>query len=183
MRHMIYTAVSHDGPAAVRFPRGSGVGVPLDSDFRYLPLGKGRLIFGEQSRSADVLILGLGSMAHPAMQAAEQLAEQGLRAWVVDPRFVKPLDEELITGLATTAGRVVVAEEAMLAGGFGSAVLELFDRIGLTRVKVKRLGMADVHLEHGDPAKQRGRFGLDSAGIAKAAIDLCEGGRLLQTAG
>ncbi len=183
MRHMLYTAVSHDGPAALRFPRGSGVGLPLDSDFKALPIGKGRVLFGDPNRPADVLLIGLGSMAHPAKEAAAKLEVQGLRALVIDPRFVKPLDETLIAGLASSIGRVVIAEEAMLAGGFGSAVLELFDRLGVGQVKVKRLGMADVHLEHGDPTKQRSAYGLDAAGIAQAAIDLCEGRRLLQTAG
>jgi 1-deoxy-D-xylulose-5-phosphate synthase len=183
LRHMLFTAVAHDGPAAVRFPRGSGIGLPLDSDFKLLPMGKGRAIFGDPARAADVLILGLGSMAHPARDAAAMLTDQAVRAVVVDPRFVKPLDEELIAELAASIGRVVIAEEAMLAGGFGSAVLELFERKGLKAVKVARLGMTDVHLEHGDPAKQRGRLGLDAAGIARAALALCEGGKILQTAG
>ncbi len=182
MRHMLYTSVNRDGPSAVRFPRGSGVGVALDSDFKALPIGKGRIMRGEVAR-ADVAILGLGSMLHPSLAAAEKLDAQGIRAVVIDPRFVKPLDEELIAAVARDVGRLVIAEEAMLAGGFGSAVLELFERLGLTGIKVRRLGMHDENLEHGDPGKQKAQLGLDAAGIALAALGLCEGGTLLKTAG
>ena len=181
LRHMLYTGLHHDGPAAIRFPRGSGIGVPLDSSFQRLPIGKGRVVAGDPAR-AEVALLGLGSMLHPALEAAKRLEVQGVRAVVIDPRFVKPLDEELLAGLANSVGRFVIAEEAMLAGGFGSAVLELFERRGLFP-KVRRLGMADEHLEQGDPGKQKAKLGLDAAGIAAAALALLEGGTRLKTAG
>ncbi len=182
LRHMLYTATQSGRPAAVRFPRGSGQGVQLDSDLRELPIGKGRVVRGELGR-AEVAIVAVGSMVHPALAAAAELEARGVRAVVIDPRFVKPLDEELLCAAATQTKRLVVAEEAMLAGGFGSAVLELLERRGLEGIKVRRLGMADLHLEHGDPAKQRAELGLDAPGIVRAALALCEGGRLIKTAG
>ena len=181
LRHMLFTATRFAGPAAVRFPRGSGVGVPLDSDLRELPIGKGRILHGDLQR-ADVALIGLGSMSHPALSAAETLQAQGIRVVVVDPRFVKPLDEGLLLSVARQVPRLVIAEEAMLAGGFGSAILELFETHGIESVKVKRLGMTDVHLEHGDPARQRAALGLDAAGITSAALALCEGRTSIKTA-
>ena len=139
------------------------------------------MVAGDAQR-ADVALLGLGAMLHPALAAAQKLEAHGLRTVVVDPRFVKPLDEALILGLARQVGRLVVAEEAMLAGGFGSAVLELFEREGVT-AKVRRLGMVDEHLEHGDAVKQRAKLGLDAAGIERAALALCEGRTVVKTAG
>jgi 1-deoxy-D-xylulose-5-phosphate synthase len=182
MRHMVYTAISVDGPAAVRFPRGNGVGVLLDSDLKLLPIGKGRIVSGDPAR-ADVVIAALGSLVHPARAAAVRLAEAGIRAVVVDARFVKPLDEELICGLAQSIGKLVTAEEAMLAGGFGSAVLEALERRGVRQVAVRRLGLPDQIIEHGDPQKQRARFSLDEAGILGAAVELCRGDARLLTAG
>jgi 1-deoxy-D-xylulose-5-phosphate synthase len=182
MRHMLYTAISVDGPAAVRFPRGAGLGVPLDSALKLLPIGKGRIVHGDGAR-ADVVIAALGSMVHPAREAALRLAEAGLRAVVVDARFVKPLDDELICGLAQSIGKLVTAEEAMLAGGFGSAVLEALERRGGHHISVRRLGLPDQIIEHGDPQKQRARFSLDEAGIAAAAAELCRGDARLLTTG
>ncbi|MHB1843993.1 MAG: 1-deoxy-D-xylulose-5-phosphate synthase [Deltaproteobacteria bacterium] len=176
LRHMLYTALSVEGPAAVRFPRGSGLGIPLDSHFETLPLGKGRVVFGAKGKP-DLLIAALGSMVHPAMEAAERLAAKGLHALVVDARFVKPLDEPLFADLAAQAGRVLTVEEAALAGGFGSAVREALDRAGVRLSAFQSLGMPDVFLEHGDPARQRASIGLDAAGIAKAALALCGGAR------
>jgi 1-deoxy-D-xylulose-5-phosphate synthase len=182
MRHMLATAISVDGPAAVRFPRGNGVGVPLDSDLKILPIGKGRVVYGDGAK-ADVLIAAVGTLVHPARAAAARLADAGIRAVVVDARFVKPLDEDLICGLAQKIGKVVTAEEAMLAGGFGSAVLEALERRGVTKVAVRRLGLPDLMIEHGDPQKQRARYSLDEAGIVNAAAELCRGDGRLLTAG
>ncbi len=171
LRHMLHTALGVDGPAAVRFPRGSGQGVPLDSHFTALPIGKGRIVHGDAAR-ADVAIVAVGSMVHPAREAAAALAEAGVRAVVADARFVKPLDEELIRDLASSTRHVLTVEEAMLAGGFGSAVLECLEQGGLHGVETRRLGLPDVHVDHGDPGKQRARFGLEPAAIAAAATAL-----------
>ena len=182
LRHMLHTALTIDGPAAVRFPRGSGVGVPLDSSFETLPVGKGRVVHGEADGAA-ILIAAVGAMVHPARRAAERLALQGVRAVVVDARFVKPLDEELLCELARSTRRVLTVEESMLAGGFGSAVMEAFERAGLHEVELRRLGIPDETVEHGDSQIQRSRFGLDEAGIAAAALSLCHGRERLAPVG
>ncbi len=181
LRHMLHTALQIQGPAAVRFPRGSGTGVALDSHFQELPVGKGRIVQGDSARS-DLAIFALGNMVGPARKAADKLAAKGVRAVVVDPRFVKPLDDELVRDLASSTHRVLTIEEAMLAGGFGSAVFESLEQAGMNDVKLKRLGLPDLNVEHGDPGKQRTRLGLDDAGIVAAALALCEGKKLLATA-
>jgi 1-deoxy-D-xylulose-5-phosphate synthase len=121
-----------------------------------------------------VLLVAAGTPAHAAAAAAEDLARSGIEAAVVDARFVKPLDEETICGLAAQARRVVTVEENALAGGFGSACLEAFERAGLLErgLQVKRLGIPDAFVTHGDAAKQRAALGIDAAGIAAAAREL-----------
>jgi 1-deoxy-D-xylulose-5-phosphate synthase len=173
MRRMLATALQWDGPAAFRFPRGSGQGVALDGTPEPMAIGRGRLL-RPAGPHPDVAILAIGTLVHPAMAAAEALAEEGLRVAVVDARFVKPLDEDLICAVAASARRVVTAEEAALAGGFGSACLEAFERSGLLAdgIQVRRLGLPDAFVAHGDPAKQRAGFGLDAAGMAAACRDL-----------
>jgi 1-deoxy-D-xylulose-5-phosphate synthase len=122
-----------------------------------------------------VLLLPLGTLVGPALEAARQLARAGASAAVINPRFVKPLDRTLISEVARRTGRVVTIEEHMLAGGFGSAVLELFEAIGLTRVRVARLGIPDVLVEQGTQAAMRARFGLTAEGIQAAAEALLTG--------
>jgi 1-deoxy-D-xylulose-5-phosphate synthase len=169
LRHMLETALNLGGPAAFRFSRGSGVGVPIDQVPQSLPVGKGRLLRKAGPRP-DLLVAAVGSTVHPALAAAEALAKEGIDAAVVDARFVKPLDEELICGLAARARRVVTVEENALAGGFGAACLEAFERQGLLEagLKVKRLGLPDQFVTHGDANKQRAELGLDATGIATA---------------
>ncbi len=181
LRHMLHTSLQVDGPAAVRFPRGSGTGIAVDSQFLSLPIGKGRIIYGDSARS-DLAIFALGAMVGAARKAAEKLATQGVRAVVVDPRFVKPLDDELVRDLATSTRRVLTVEESMLAGGFGSAVFESLERAGLHGIDIKRLGLPDENIDHGYPGKQRAHLGLDEAGIVAAALSLCECHKHLATA-
>lgn len=165
LRHMMKTAVSWDGPIAVRFPRGSGYGVPLDSQLNILPIGKAEVL----KTGDDVVILALGSMVYPAVEAAQRLAQKGIAATVVNARFAKPLDAPLFLELAARIGRVVTVEEHALMGGFGSAVLETFTDAGLTNVKVKRLGIPDRFIEHAKPDVQLAWCGLTAEGIAEAA--------------
>jgi len=172
LRHMLATALAHDGPAAFRFPRGSGQGVQLDPAPQVLPLGKGRLVRPGGNRP-DVLVVSAGTTLAAAMAAADTLALDGLAVAVVDARFVKPLDEDLICGLARTAKRVVTVEEGCLEGGFGSACLEAFERAKLLPgLQVKRLGIPDEFVTHGDAGKQRASFGLDAKGIAQPCREL-----------
>jgi 1-deoxy-D-xylulose-5-phosphate synthase len=176
LRHMLSTALSLPGPAAFRFPRGAALGVPLDARAAPLPVGKARVVRNGGPR-ADVLVASIGTTLQAATAAAERLAQDGINATVVDARFVKPLDEDLLCSLAAATRRVVTVEEGVLHGGFGSACLEAFERHGLLdRLHVKRLGLPDEFVTHGDAAKQRVRLGLDAAGIAAAARELIGAG-------
>jgi 1-deoxy-D-xylulose-5-phosphate synthase len=175
LRHMLRTALVHDGAAAFRFPRGAGAGVPLDPEPRVLEIGKGRIARAVGGKP-DVCVVAVGSTVRPAVAAAEALAGAGLAVSVVDARFVKPLDEDLIVSEATRAGRVVTVEEGCLPGGFGSAVLEALERRGLVGdgILVRRLGLPDAFVTHGDQAKQRAELGIDADGIAAACRELAK---------
>jgi len=172
MRHMLATALAHDGPAAFRFPRGSGLGVKLDASPAALEIGKARIARAAGPRP-DALVLAAGTTVAAALEAAEALARDGAAVAVVDARFVKPLDEELFCQLAAAARRVVTVEEGALMGGFGAACLEVFERRGLlSSLQVKRLGLPDEFVTHGDAGKQRAEIGIDAAGIAAAVREL-----------
>jgi 1-deoxy-D-xylulose-5-phosphate synthase len=175
LRHMLHTAVAHDGAVAFRFPRGAGEGVPLDPEPRALEIGKGRVVRPVQGKP-DVCVVAVGATVRPAVAAAESLAVAGIAVSVVDARFVKPLDEELVAAEARRAGRVVTVEEGCLPGGFGSAVLEALERRGLVAdgVLVRRLGLPDQFVTHGDAAKQRAELGIDAEGIARACRELAQ---------
>ncbi len=169
LRHALHTALAVDGPVAFRFPRGSSQGIPLDAEPEVLPVGRGRIARAVPGKP-DVAVISIGATLQGAVQAAEALAREGVAVSVVDARFVKPLDEDLVCGEATRAGRVVTVEEGCVAGGFGSACLEAFDRRGLLAagLPVTRLGLPDRFVTHGDPARQRAELGIDANGIARA---------------
>ncbi|MCL4502287.1 MAG: 1-deoxy-D-xylulose-5-phosphate synthase [Deltaproteobacteria bacterium] len=169
LRDMLYTAVEHPGPIALRYPRGRGVGVTFSSTLQKVPIGQAEVL----REGEDLLILALGASVYPSLAAAEKLEEHGFSATVVNARFVKPLDENLILTLAAKHGRVLTVEENVLAGGFGSSILELLADHGLA-VSVKRLGIPDIFVEHGSPAILRHKYGLDAEGIlqgARAALE------------
>ena len=165
LQHCLKTALSSGGPAALRYPRGAGCGVPIDQEAVAFPLGTAELL----RDGSDLLLLPLGPLVRPALLAAECLAGAGISAAVINPRFVKPLDRELIPEVARRVGRVITVEEHALAGGFGAAVLELFEELGLARIQVKRLGVPDCFVEQGAPAAMRECFGLSAEGIQAAA--------------
>ncbi|HET9599531.1 MAG TPA: 1-deoxy-D-xylulose-5-phosphate synthase [Anaeromyxobacteraceae bacterium] len=172
LRRALATSLAHDGASAFRFPRGAGVGVKLDGVAEPLPLGRGR-IARDGGAQADVALVAAGTPLQAALAAAEALAAEGIAATVVDARFVKPLDEELVCRVARAAGRLVTVEENALAGGFGTACLEALDRAGLlAEVSVRRLGLPDAFVTHGDANRQRAELGIDAAGIAAAAREL-----------
>jgi 1-deoxy-D-xylulose-5-phosphate synthase len=169
LRHMLYTALDHHGPVAIRYPRGQGVGVHFSPTLRRLPLGKAEVL----REGEDLLILALGATVYPSLAAAAELEQQGYHATVVNARFVKPLDENLILTLAARRGRVLTVEENVAMGGFGSAVLELLADRGLM-VPVRRLAIPDQFVEHGAPAILREKYGLDAKGILKSALEFLE---------
>jgi 1-deoxy-D-xylulose-5-phosphate synthase len=167
LRHMLRTAIEHPGPAAVRYPRGAGFGVPLDPEIKAVPIGEAELL----RDGDDVLVAALGTLAHPALEAAAELAAAGVSAAVLNPRFVKPLDVRRITELAARCGAVVTVEEGCGGGGFGGAVLEALASAGVA-VPVRCLAIPDRIVEHGDPDAIRAEMGLDAAGIARAVRSL-----------
>ena len=165
LRQMLVTAIGHDGPIALRYPRGAGRGVALQEKISSIPIGRvERLTSGN-----DVLILAIGRPVADALEAAEQLAADGIAATVVNSRFVKPLDSDEIASLAGRIPNVVTVEENMLQGGFGSAVLELLSEAGIHPRRFKRIGIPDEFVSHGAADLLRTRYGLDAAGIANAA--------------
>jgi 1-deoxy-D-xylulose-5-phosphate synthase len=173
LQHLLATAVESGRPFALRFPRGAARGVALDPDPKPLPIGRGELL----RDGADVALVALGKAVPAALAAAAALAPQGISAAVVDARFAKPLDEALLVDVAERIGIVVTIEDHVLAGGFGSAVLErLAARAPGTRVH--RLGVDDRVVEHGEPDAQWREVGIDADGIAEAArAALAEGAR------
>ena len=167
LQHLVYTAYRHEGPFAIRIARGAAVGVPLDPELEELPIGKGARI----RDGRDVVIFALGKPVTAAVQAAETLAGHGIDCGVVDPVFVKPLDIDLLLEAARGAGRIVTVEENVLAGGFGSAVLEALAEAEIRDVSVHRIGMPDSFIEHGTAADQRRQLQLDAEGIAEQVLE------------
>src|SRR5207248_2697873 len=140
LRHMLYTAIYMDGPVSLRYPRGKSVGVPLDAELHQLEVGKAELLSPstlELAEQQDCAILAYGSTVAQAELAAKELAAEGISIAVVNARWAKPLDEKLITRLAKGTGRLVTIEDHVIAGGFGSAVLELLESKGLRNVDVR----------------------------------------------
>ncbi len=162
LQHMLATAINLGTPAAVRYPRGNGYGVALDQTVELLPIGRAEVV-----RDGGVAaILALGTMVHPALDAAAVLDEEGVALTVVNARFVKPLDETLILELAARYGVLVTIEENALQGGFGSAILELLEQRGLSGTRVLRLGYPDSYIPQGEQHELRALLGLDCAGIS-----------------
>lgn len=162
MRDMMLTAIDHNGPAALRYPRGNGIGADISTPPRKLEIGKGETL----REGHDAAIIAYGSMVYPALEAAAILEKDGIQATVVNARFVKPLDAGLILAAARDHGLIVTVEEAYLAGGFGSAVIELLEENGmLETVKIVRMGVPDEIVPHGDPKMLLARYGLDAEGI------------------
>jgi 1-deoxy-D-xylulose-5-phosphate synthase len=174
MRDMMLTAIEYSGPAALRYPRGIGVGADIARAPQPLEIGKGEIL----RDGGDVAIVAYGSMVYPALRAAEQLATEGIETTVVNARFVKPLDAGLLLALARTRRLIVTVEEAYLAGGFGSAVMELLEENGLQdQVRVVRMGVPDRLVTHGDPKLLLAKYGLDADGIytrVKESVEVLE---------
>ena len=169
LRQMLYTALKHPGPVAIRYPRGKGLGVPIDTKHQKIPIGQSETL----REGKDLLILALGNMVYPSMEAAADLEKEGLSVGVVNCRFVKPIDPGL-GELSTSIGRVLVVEENIRQGGLGGAVLELFSDLGIVNVHMRRIGLPDKFVEHGAAPLLREIYGLDATGIIKEARDFCQ---------
>jgi 1-deoxy-D-xylulose-5-phosphate synthase len=170
LRHMLYTAILHPGPVVIRYPRGTGVGVPLDRDFIDVPIGKAETL----RNGRDLTIIAAGSMVMPSMEAATGLEKEGIQTEVVNARFIKPFDADLKDSALKT-GKVLVVEENTRFGGLGGAVLESFNDGGiLKRVAVRSMGLPDRFIEHGPIPVIRAKCGLDAQTILGEAKNLCK---------
>ena len=169
LRDMLWTAVHHGrGPVAVRYPRAS---VPEDKlperEARLIPIGVSETL----RVGGDVAILALGSLVAPALAAAERLEAEGIAATVVNARFVTPLDERAVAGLARSVGRIITVEENVPMGGFGSAVSECLDRLGLSGTPLLRIALPETFVTHGKRDELLALVGLDAPGIARRALE------------
>ena len=165
LRHMLFTAINHDGPVAIRYPRGAGQGVSLDEPLHAIPLGKAEIV----REGTDGAIVAIGSIVNTCLEAAEILAGEGLQLTVVNARFVKPMDEPVLGDLARRFNQLITVEENATAGGFGSAVSEALERLGHPRVAIHRLGVPDRFIDHATQNQQRHALQLDAHGIAQEA--------------
>lgn len=166
LRDMLFTAVDYnDGPIALRYPRGNTLGVPVRQGFQKVEIGKAETL----RAGKDIALLAVGSMVQNSLSAAELLDKEGIDAEVVNMKFVKPLDEELLRSLAQRIHVFITVEENVVHGGFGSGVLEAFSRLGVTDISVRIHGLPDEFIEHGSPAELQRLVKLDAAGIAEIA--------------
>lgn len=170
LRHMLKTAVDYPGPIAIRYPRGQGEGVAIDDSFSPLPIGKGEIL----REGDDLLILAIGKTVGTALKAHDLLVRENIRTTVVNARFVKPLDQDLILSLAGNIKKIITVEEHVKAGGFGSAVLECLTDNGMTDVRVCRMGIDDTFVEHGTQDELREKFGIDVLSIVENARSLLQ---------
>jgi 1-deoxy-D-xylulose-5-phosphate synthase len=161
---MLTTSLAHNGPIAVRYPRGTGEGVKMENQDLPIPIGKGEVL----KKGDDVLILAIGRSVIEALTAHSTLTEQGISATVVNCRFVKPLDADLIGALAKEIPRIVTVEENVRQGGFGSAVLECLNDKGITGFLLECIGIPDTFVEHGPQKVLRSKYGIDALAIVHA---------------
>ena len=163
LQQLLYTATQAGKPMAVRYPRGGGQGAVMEKQFRELPIGVGEVL----REGKDVTILALGNTVYTALEAAASLAKEDIQCHVVDARFAKPLDTELVKAAANRTKRVVTIEENALAGGFGSAVLKVLSGCGCTGISTVCLGLSDEFVEHGPQSTLRAKYDLDAEGIER----------------
>ncbi len=170
-QHMLKTAVACGRPVSVRYPRGAGVGAVMDDTLSPLPIGKAELV----CEGSDLAIVAIGATVYPALAAADKLRQEGIHVRVINARFVKPLDQTLLMETARSLKKIITVEENMLMGGFGSALLELFEKMGVYDVRVRRLGVPDEFVAHATQAEQRSLYGIDEAGIIRAVRSMIDG--------
>lgn len=168
LRSMLKTAIKCGKPVIIRYPRGEGYGVDTSQPLKEIPLGKAEILMNGN----DAIIFAIGSTVYPSLEAAYQLEKGGIKVTVVNSRFVKPLDDEIILSLTRKIDKIITVEENALQGGFGSAVLEVLERNGVAGCKIKRMGIPDEFVEHGSQKELRTLYNIDAAGIEKAVIDI-----------
>lgn len=166
LRRMLLTAVEHPGPIALRYPRGKGTGIEIEKEIRPVEIGKAEIV----KEGNDILILAIGRAVLDAMEATDIMEKNGISAMVVNCRFVKPLDLELIVRLAGQFSKIITVEENARQGGFGSSVLESLSDAGISGFSLKRIGIPDAFIEHGSVEILRSKYGLDAKGIVDTAL-------------
>lgn len=174
LRRMMVTALLHNGPVAIRYPRGNAIGIDIDSNIKPLDIGKLEIL----TQGDDLIILAIGNTVWPSLEAYHVLNMQGICGTVVNARFVKPLDSELISDLACTIPKIITFEENASIGGFGSAVLEILADQHIDHATVRRIGIPDQFIEHGPVTLLRQKYGIDSEGIVAVAQEICKQNRL-----
>jgi len=173
LRHMLKTAFETGHPTSLRYPRGNGQGVKLDAELVSLPVGKGEVM----REGSDATIFAIGNEVWPAVEAAEKLAKEGISVAVINARFIKPLDEELVSRYCQHGSKVITVEEGSLAGGFGSAIMERVQLLGIEGVKFHRIGIPDEYVHHGTQDVLRAQYDLHSEGIARRVREFLAGDR------
>jgi 1-deoxy-D-xylulose-5-phosphate synthase len=167
LRHMLKTSINHPGPSSLRYPRGAGLGVELDKEIKELEIGKGEVV----KDGTDLAIFAFGTMVDPSMKTAGMLEEKGLSVAVINARFAKPIDEDLVLEYARKTGCIVTTEEHAVQGGFGSAVLEALQDIDENiPVKTKCIGVPDIVVEHGAVGLIKKDMKLDSEGMFETIL-------------
>ncbi|OQX55663.1 MAG: 1-deoxy-D-xylulose-5-phosphate synthase [Candidatus Aminicenantes bacterium 4484_214] len=169
LQHMLYSALFYGHPTAIRFPKSKGYGVKLDEAWQKIPLGKGEVL-----REGNHLLFALGNMVRPALQAADQLAQRGFEFAVVNARFAKPIDEELLLKYALPGRMIITLEEGVVTGGFGSAVREVLDREKRFEVLFKAIGIPLNVYPVGKAQEIKALLGLDEEGICRQIINFIE---------
>jgi 1-deoxy-D-xylulose-5-phosphate synthase len=165
LRHMLFTALQHDGPVAIRYPRGEAIGVPLDKEYSLIPVNSSAEIITEGN---DLAIAAIGSMVYPALEAATALKAEGISATVINCRTVTPIDKK-IAEVSMKTGHLLTVEENVRSGGLGGALLEFLEDAGLYTVKTRRLALPDKFIEHGPIPVLKEKYGLDKTGIIREA--------------
>ncbi|MBT4525304.1 MAG: 1-deoxy-D-xylulose-5-phosphate synthase [Deltaproteobacteria bacterium] len=165
---MMVTAIDHDGPIALRYPRGTGVGIQIEDNPEPLEIGKGEVI----NQGNDILIIAIGNSVTEAVKANQILSEQGIFSTIINARFVKPLDSDLIIEYVKKIKKIIIVEDHVLDGGFGSAVIEILTDKGVTGFFLKRIGIKNRFVEHGPQDVLRKDYEIDYAAIVTAAIKL-----------
>jgi 1-deoxy-D-xylulose-5-phosphate synthase len=168
LQHLLYTAVKSGLPMSVRYPRSCGLGVSMDKDMHHIPIGKAELL----RPGEDVAILAIGNTVTPALTAAESLTTNGIQAAVINSRFAKPLDTELILDIAKQTKRLITVEENALIGSFGSSINNLLGQNGLNEVKTINIAIPDEFVEHGSQTILQSKYHLDARGIAEQILNL-----------
>ncbi len=173
LQHMLYTALNHNGPISLRYPRGRGAGVELDPELKQLGIGKGEMVFKSEIRNpkSEQCIIAVGSMVYSSVEAAKSLEKEGVAATVINARFVKPLDKKLILDSIKSADRIITVEEGVLEGGFGSAVLELLSEEGIN-VPIHRIGLPSEFIEQGKRSELLESYGLTADGIKEKCLQI-----------